>query len=139
MRIKLTDNASSNYVRRCYNGAPASCGMLHRPDFAAMLKAVQGQWLEVETAYLFADQFNTAPIPGVSELGLRVMASEVAEIEGDVRPGVIHDGWTNRHYFNREEIPAECLTPERAQYLKVFTPSPGDARGVVMFKKKFSV
>ena len=84
MRIKLDDNAASNYVTRCYRNASPSCGMLHNPEFSAMLEKVQGKWLEVETDYLFEDQFNTAPIPGVSELGLRVMAEDVAEIENDV-------------------------------------------------------
>lgn len=86
MRIKLFSNAARNYVHRCYRHAHPSCGMLHNPEWENMLKAVEGKWLDVETDWLFKNQFNTAPIPGVSELGMRVMAEDVEEIEGDVRP-----------------------------------------------------
>lgn len=131
MKIKLFPNAASEYVRRCYRHAPASCGRLHSPEFAAMLEKVNGQWLEIETDYLFADQFNTAPIEGVSELGLRVMAESVEQIEGDIRPGKIFDRYTHKHYTNLESVPPECLTNERKKYLSHWETFPS-GRGIYM-------
>ena len=87
MKIKINENAAANYLARCYRGANPRCGMLHRPEWMQMLEKVQGQWLEVETQWLFDTQFNTAPIPGVSENGMRIMIEDVSEIVDDVRPG----------------------------------------------------
>lgn len=127
MRIRLHANAAAAYVRRCYKRAHPQCGMLHRPEWKDMLEKVEGQWLEVETDYLFDAQFNTAPIPGVSEHGMRLMAEDVAEIEDDVRPGRVFDQYTHKHYAP-DELPAKCLTPERLEYLKVFKPKPGSIK-----------
>jgi hypothetical protein len=125
MRIKLTDNASSTYVRRCYRGAHPACGMLHNPDFAKMLEKVQGQWLEVETDHLFSDQFNTAPIPGVSELGLRVMVSEVAEIQDDARIGVVKCSWCAGYDTNKDGTCDKCGKSEHLAPLNPCSPGCG--------------
>ena len=93
MRIKIHEGAAEHYIRRCYRYAHPQCGRLHRPEWAKMLRAVEGKWLEVETDHLFDDQFNTAPIPGVSQNGMRIMIESVSEIEGDVRQGVIKCRW----------------------------------------------
>lgn len=53
-------------------------------EFQAKLRAIVGRetnapdgvgeaMIEIETAHLFSDQWNTAPIPGICETGLRVM------------------------------------------------------------------
>lgn len=131
MKIKLYASASSNYVRRCYKGAHPACGMLHNQEFAAMLEKVNGQWIEVETDWLFRDQFNTAPIAGVSDLGLRVMAQDVEEIEGDIRLGRIRDNYTHKTYSSIEDVPAECMTEERKKYLVRWDVS-RHGRGVVL-------
>ena len=81
MMIRIRDDA----------GGRAS-GLLS-PDWKRMMQAIQGQWIEVETDHLFEDQFNTVPIPGVSESGLRVMESDVAEIRNDARAGKSKCGW----------------------------------------------
>lgn len=93
MKILLHENAAANYVHSCYKGARPDCARLHSEEFYEMLKKVQGKWLEVETDHLFNDQFNTAPIEGVSPLGLRVAHSEVAAIEGDIRQGIKKCYW----------------------------------------------
>lgn len=93
MRVKVHENAALNYVERCYRHARPQCGMLHRPEWEAMLEKIQGQWVEVETDHLFRDQFNTAPIPGVSEQGMRLMVEDITAIEDDARIGVIKCRW----------------------------------------------
>ena len=125
MRVKIREDAAAAYVRRCYAHAHPQCGRLHSPEFADMLRAVQGQWLEVETDWLFRDQFNTVPIPGVTENGLRVMVSDIDEVEDDVRPGRVFDSRTHRNYAIAD-VPEECFsTPERQSCLKVWRPEQG--------------
>lgn len=41
-------------------------------NFRGIVRQLSGKEIEVETDYLFDDQINTAPIPGVSEQGLRL-------------------------------------------------------------------
>ena len=55
-------------------------------DYREKLLAVAGTTVEVETDYLFVDQYNTPAILGVSECGLRVMQSDVERVINDQRP-----------------------------------------------------
>jgi hypothetical protein len=119
MRIKIHPNAATNYVRRCYRNAHPSCGMLHRPEFERMLEQVGGQWVDVETDHLFSDQFNTAPIPGVSELGLRVMHADVVEIEGDIREGIAKCQWCYGYDRTGAGVCDQC---GKAEYLGPLVP-----------------
>lgn len=93
MKIKIHENAAKNYLTRVYRHARPDCPMLHRPEWYEMLKKVEGTWLDVETKHLFSDQFNTAPIPGVSENGMRIMQADVVEIQDDERIGVSKCSW----------------------------------------------
>lgn len=52
-----------------------------RDKYNHQLFLLRGKRIKVETDYLFLNQFNTPPIKGVSELGLRVMAKDVSKIE----------------------------------------------------------
>ena len=80
MRIKMSAKAGSIYCGRCNaNRQPI------RDEYYTMLKAVEGMILDVETEHLFSDQFNTPPIKGVTELGLRVMDYLVDEVIDDER------------------------------------------------------
>lgn len=65
----------------------ASLGRWGVVDWAWLekLRAIAGMTLEVETEYLFRDQFNTAPIPGVSESGMRIMGAFVERVVDDAR------------------------------------------------------
>jgi len=71
LKIKIRTGISNNY------SAP----------FRTKLSKVEGCWLEVDTKYLFSSQFNTKPIPKVSEVGLRIYETDVEAIEGDERIG----------------------------------------------------
>jgi len=93
MRIHIREGAARFYVQRCYRHAHPQCGQIHNPEWATMLRAVEGTWLEVETEHLFSDQFNTAPVEGVSESGMRIMLEDIDEIEDDVRQGVVKCQW----------------------------------------------
>lgn len=118
MRIKLHENAASNYVCRCYRGANPQSGMLHRPEWEKMLKNIEGLWLEVETEHLFRDQFNTAPIPGVSENGMRIMIGDVSEIEDDIRADVIKCRWC----YGYDDGTGKCGECGKTDYLEPLNP-----------------
>lgn len=108
MRVKVYQNAAANYHARCYRHAHPACGMLHRPEWEKMLRAVEGRWLEVETEHLFRDQFNTVPIPGVSDNGMRLMIEDVEAIEDDVRDGVIKCRWCFGYDHDKDGACDKC-------------------------------
>jgi len=56
-------------------------------EFYGMLLASAGRKIKVETDYLFKDQFNTVPIKGVSDSGMRINEKYVAEVIDDERRG----------------------------------------------------
>lgn len=58
MKVLVNPEASKNYHRRCYIGSHPRCGMLHYPKWVEILKSVEGKWLEVDTKFLFANQFK---------------------------------------------------------------------------------
>ncbi|MFH1226852.1 MAG: hypothetical protein V1701_02975 [Planctomycetota bacterium] len=65
-------------------------------DFYGMLLAIAGRKIKVETDYLFADQFNTVPIRGISDSGLRVHENYVAQVIDDERHGKMRCGWCGK-------------------------------------------
>lgn len=90
MKIKLYDDAVRRYSSR-FTGT-----MIPNTQWLDILSKVQGMTLEVETRYLFKDQYNTVPIPGVSEIGLRVMDESVEYVIDDERPGMAHCWWCGK-------------------------------------------
>jgi hypothetical protein len=66
------------------------------------MEQVQGMTLKVETDFLFIDQYNTRSIPGVSDVGLRVMANVVVGIVDDIRPGQQKCSWCGKHSKQQE-------------------------------------
>lgn len=87
-----------------------------------MLEAVQGQWLEVETEHLFHDQFNVAPIPGVSDLGLRLMIEDIVAIEDDIRQGVVKCQWCYGYDHNHDGKCDKCGKTEHLSDLNPISP-----------------
>lgn len=111
MRIKIKADAGVIYYRECYRHASPQCGMLHRPEFVKMLEQVQGAWLTVETKHLFKDQFNTAPVEGVSESGLRIMENCVEEVEDDERIGKVRCNYCGHRQEGRtNDVCNHCIT-----------------------------
>jgi len=86
MRIQIRLRASQTLCYRLLRHRPSKKLTPSEQLLSCLLGQVEGQWVEVNTAYLFADQFNTQPIRKVSKKGLRVHYLEVQAIEGDVRP-----------------------------------------------------
>ncbi len=63
--------ALKNQGLRCFNAIARASSDEHRHHRAAV-KSRDGKTIELETKHLFDNQWNTAPIPGFSESGLRV-------------------------------------------------------------------
>jgi hypothetical protein len=82
MKVVIRKEAKQAYIGYMVH----SCHSPYSDSFAAMLDKIAGQEIEVETDHLFLDQFNTVPIPGVSEKGLRVTNQNITRVIDDVRP-----------------------------------------------------
>ena len=123
MKILIDPNASEQYRRNIISRSSSGPGRAMMPNerrFYEMLQKVDGQWLEVETDYLFSDQFNTVPVPGVSEQGLRIMAASVVDVEDDARPGKARCQWCGKTSTDLEA----CSHCGKDEYLTVFKPCP---------------
>ena len=115
MEILINENAAGNYIKRCYKNARPDAYGLHNEKFYNILKNIQGQWLEIETEHLFSDQFNTTPIPNVSDNGVRIMMEDVVEIKDDVRNGVMKCRWC---YGYDNDNDGACDKCGKTEYLK---------------------
>ncbi len=79
MKIRIIENARDVYRAKERNN----------PEWEKQMEAIQGTLVEVETDFMFADHYNTAPIEGVSTIGMRIMDAYVAEVIDDARDGVM--------------------------------------------------
>lgn len=80
MKIKIAEDAYLKYI--------AACVESHRRikhEYGEQLVYLEGKWIDVDTRFLFKDQFNTAPIPNVANNGVRIPIEYVDEIEDDER------------------------------------------------------
>lgn len=113
MRIKIHDDPVG--LQR----ARVVCGdFLWPPEFERMMAAVAGQWVEVETNHLFRDQFNTVPVPGVSELGMRVMERDTVAVEDDERVGTVKCSWCGGYDGDHDGLCDDCGKPDYLHLLK---------------------
>lgn len=71
MRIKLKVNSYKHYVG----------------SYSKKLEAIGGQWVDIDTKFLYNDQLNTMPIIGVTNIGLRIYQKDIEEIQDDERIG----------------------------------------------------
>lgn len=83
MKVRIKKDIIKNYQ----NGSDL---FLDDPEFAEILEALAGKTLEVDTEYLFRDEFDLKPIPGVSNDVIRVFIEDVDEIIDDERIGKAH-------------------------------------------------
>lgn len=85
MKIRIKETASKEYLAS--KRKKMQRGGLDDSERArvALLEQNEGRVLEVDTKYLFDNQFNTKPGEG-SDNGMRVMMASVAEVIDDERP-----------------------------------------------------
>lgn len=84
MRIRIFDDACDRY-------AVAHKAMVNW-EWLETLSYLEGIWCNVETLYVFSNQYSISPVLGVSDYGLRIMEESVSEIdyEGDYLLEVVH-------------------------------------------------
>ena len=75
MKIRIKENASIICARKYSSYLPKEA-----IDWIDKLTKIQGMVLEVDTEFVFSDQYNTYPIEGVSENGMRITNEYVDEV-----------------------------------------------------------
>lgn len=115
MKIKIRSDAKQAYI----NSVPFGNGwsMPINWEWAETMEKIQGMTLEVETEYLFKDQFNTGPIEGISKDGLRIMLTVVEEVIDDIRPFKQRCNWCGKI----SDIGPKCPHCDKEEYLERFT------------------
>jgi hypothetical protein len=115
MQIRIRQDAAGIYCRRFTDQQ-----MIPDQQWAEILRVLAGEVLEVETDYLFANQFNTAPVSkeraevlmrrveeyrtqqmcdrvrSALAMGVRIMQESIEEIVDDVRPGMMRCSWCGK-------------------------------------------
>lgn len=84
MRVQIHSHAAWRYALSLYYSARTG-RMQYNNKYADMLRQIQGQWVDIDTMFLFSNQLNTVPIEGVSSHGLRISHAVIARIEDDAR------------------------------------------------------
>jgi predicted RNA-binding Zn-ribbon protein involved in translation (DUF1610 family) len=117
-------------------------------SYEKALNALRGKVVEVDTAYLFDDQYNTHPIPGISAQGLRIHDWAVEEVINDQRRGKGTSNWSGRigpmkgpkaaevaaaslHDWetSRDRKPEDSPSIARMRPFRVYAPAKGAAWG----------
>lgn len=125
MKIKLYNNAAQRYTQlQIVRKQPIN------REWVAMLEQIQGTELIVETEFMFANQFNTAPDPAYSENGLRVQQHLVEYVIDDERPGKARCQWCGGTSANTNQ----CTHCGNTDHLFVFK-TRCDPGGVVWTNK----
>jgi rRNA maturation endonuclease Nob1 len=109
MKIKIKKDAKAIYIG---GGGRLPVNW----EWVAILEKIAGTTIEVETDFLFKDQFNTVPVPGVAEKGLRIMQDVVEEVIDDVRPGKARCNWCGKISANQ----LVCMACGKRDFLEVF-------------------
>ncbi|PHA62837.1 hypothetical protein [Bacillus wiedmannii] len=84
MKIRLKENIVQLYIEEHTDWQGNYFGEDH---WEIVLGKIAGKTVEVDTEMLFKHEFNTMPIPGVSEEGIRVLEDYVDEVIDDIRHG----------------------------------------------------
>ena len=99
MKIKIKENVQQAYI--------SQRGLGYSQEWFDMLGKIAGQTLEVETEYLFMDQFNIAPIPGVSETVIGALGYMVESVIDDVRHSINKCLWCGNQ--QEKDLGNTCL------------------------------
>jgi len=106
MKIKIKENAPQIYRNFAYS-----------KSWEHILYKIAGKKLEVDTTYLFKDQYNTPPLKDISDLGLRIMENLVEYVEGDIRPAYNRCNYCGKKSLKSKSIEG-CPHCKKTEYLE---------------------
>lgn len=114
MKILIKKEAGDMYISEntSYDGI-----YFGDPVWEDILFRISGKVLEVDTEELFKHEFNTKPIKGISEMGIRIPETYVEKVINDIRPGKARCELCNR----TSESDKVCTHCGRSDYLEPFT------------------
>jgi len=115
MRVKIHPEAVAYRKAQVASGHPQP-----NQHWLDCLAVIQGQWVEVETRHLFDDQFNLVPTKG-SPNGLRVMARDVCEVQGEFRSKVTKCRWCGTCHLSVVRVCSKC---GNLDWLELLKPAP---------------
>ena len=119
MQLKIKKDAGSIFVKNHKLQYQYSGGMSPQArEFGDKITAIQGMTIDVETKYLWYNQFNTAPIEGISKNGLRILdfkdeISIIEEIIDDARPSRAKCGSCGHYLREDDHIEDPCWWCEK--------------------------
>lgn len=102
MYIVIKKDASEIYVK---NNTHYGFGFVGNPEWVKTLKLLEGKTMEVDTEYLFKDQFNVKRLEdvpyqydnrGCNCTGYRIMGESVARVINDKRKGAYRCAWCGK-------------------------------------------
>lgn len=72
-------------------------------NFNDTLRALRGTWVEVDTSYLFNDQYN------LKGYNLRILDKHIAALQDDERAGMVKCGYCGKQFKTAEELQAHYV------------------------------
>jgi len=81
IKAKIKRNAAQLYVGYCAHTDNTPVNW----EYQKLLKQIENKWINLDTQYIFLNQYNTAPIPNLSKNGMRIEERYINDIdfEGD--------------------------------------------------------
>lgn len=77
-----------------------------RDDHNKTLKSIRGQWVNVDTQYLFRDQYNLA------DYNLRIYDRDIDAVQDDERKGLVKCGYCGAQFHSMEALQAHYVEEE---------------------------
>lgn len=81
-----------------------------RDDYNTTLKQIRGQWVEVDTKYLFKNQYN------LSDYAIRVYDKDIEAVQDDARKGLVKCGYCGAQFHGLEELQAHYAAEEESAH-----------------------
>lgn len=88
MKVLIKETAGADYTRDTFNDT---------------LRTLRGTWAEVDTSYLFNDQYN------LKDSNLRIFDKHIYAVQDDERAGLVQCGYCGKQFKSAEELQAHYV------------------------------
>ncbi len=95
MKAKINMTAGAEYTHDKFNDT---------------LRSLRGQWVEIDTTYLFNNQYN------LKDYDIRIFDKDIDAIQDDVRAGMVKCGYCGKQFTNTDDLNAHYLAEENAAH-----------------------